>query len=217
MNLKVNLGIDNQDQRVDLDFKQENIHFVILTGTTGSGKSIFHYHLYRELMEHNTPDEIGFIFFDMTQVDFYGWKESPYVIDIEFDYKKALDKLENLPISTESKKAIFIHIEECDMVVNSPEEFEKALKSALTKENVYIVFSTSRPSPDVLTPTVRKLADLKVVFNLASEVDSELVLGESLAENFTDPGQRVLVFRDKKVICKPFTELEVETLNKLFS
>lgn len=73
MNLKVDLGVDEQGQNVIVDIEKQNIHFIILLGTTGSGKSVFHYHLYKQLAEQNTPEELGFVFYDMTRVDFAGY------------------------------------------------------------------------------------------------------------------------------------------------
>lgn len=221
MNLKVNLGIDEQGNNVDLDLGKENIHFTILVGSTGSGKSVFHYHLYKQLAENNSSEDLGFIFLDMTRTDFSGW-ESPFVIDRILDAEPALKKFEELGKQSNptNKKAIFVHIEEMDMLSESATRFEDALENILKHKrdnNIYVVFSTSRPSVDVLTPKIRSLVDLKVVFNLASKFDSKFMLGnDSAATLFQNPGQRILVFGDKRISCKPFTAEEADEGDKYF-
>lgn len=221
MNLKVNLGNSIEGEAIISDLAKDNIHFIILVGSTGSGKSVFHYHLYKQLAENNSPEDLGFIFFDMTRTDFSGW-ESPFVIDRTLDAEPALNKFEKLGKqgNPTNKKAVFVHIEEMNMLSVSATRFEDALENILKNKrdnNIYVVFSTSRPSADVLTPKIRSLVDLKVVFNLTSKIDSIFMLGnDSAATLLKNPGQRILVFGDKRISCKPFTAEEADEGDKHF-
>lgn len=45
-----------------VDFAAEKIGLTLLTGTTGSGKGMLHYHMYRTLMDQNSPEELAFIY-----------------------------------------------------------------------------------------------------------------------------------------------------------
>ena len=215
MNLKVNLGKDINNNDFNVDLEKEDIHFIILVGTSGFGKSVFHYNLYKQLIDQNKPEELGFIFFDMTMVDFAGWK-SPYVITfIAGDGVKALKKFEEIS-KKESVKRLIIHIEEMTMLEVSTARFEKALSDTLKNNpNAFVVCSTSRPSNDVLTPKIRSLADLLVVFNLASSEDSKF-LGAEGAENFTIPGQHMLILKNEKITCKPLSESDVKNDGDFF-
>lgn len=221
MNLKANLGTAILGNEVRVDFAKDNIHFIILIGSTGSGKSVFHYHVYKQLAENNSPEDLGFIFFDMTRTDFSGW-ESPFVVDRILDAEPALKKFEELGKQSNptNKKTIFVHIEEMNMLSVSATRFEDALENILKHKidnNIYVVFSTSRPSVDVLTPKIRSLVDLKVVFNLTSKFDSKFMLGnDSAATLLQKPGQRILVFGDKRISCKPFTAEEADEGDKYF-
>lgn len=217
MNLKVNLGEDIDGNKLDVDLKDEGIRFILLAGSSGSGKSVFHYYLYKQLAEQNKPEDLSFVFFDMTRVDFADWK-SPYISSYIADADKALKKFEELSKS-EAQKTLVIHIEEMNMLSVSTTRFEDALEKILEgkRGNIYIVFSTSRPSVDVLTPKIRRLVDLKVVFNLSSSVDSKFMLGDdSATTSLINPGQRILVFGDKKISCKPFTAEETDEAGKYF-
>lgn len=221
MNLKINIGKDLKEHDIVIDLDKDNIHFFILVGSTGSGKSIFHYHLYKQLIEQNNPNNLGFVFLDNTMVDFDGWN-SPFVIDsVMGKCDIALNKFEELAAheDTGRDKVTFIHIEEMDMLNVSTPRFENALEKLLNHKNknkIYVVFSTSRPSTDVITPKIKNWTDLMIVFILASREDSEFVLGESLAENFSDPGERVAVFKNKRIRLKPFSAKDVEAALKYF-
>jgi|SRR3989344_3304001 len=220
--MKIYTGKDLEGKDFYLDLEKENLHTIFLTGTTGSGKSIFHYSLYKQLMEQNTPDELGFVFMDMTQVDFARWY-SPYLyLPIIFWAEQALNALELLAKESElraqgksdNKRAIVIHIEECDMIALDPIRFENAwVKIAKNKDksNIFIVFSTSRPSADVFTELVRDNTDLKVVFNLSSEIDSKTVLGKSLAEKI-EPWGKVLAYKNKEIVLNSFSIDEVKAI-----
>ena len=222
--MKIYTGKDLEGKDFYLDLEKENLHTIFLTGTTGSGKSIFHYSLYKQLMEQNTPDELGFVFMDMTQVDFARWY-SPYLyLPIIFWAEQALNALELLAKESElraqgkadNKRGIVIHIEECDMMALGGHRFEQAwlsIEKHKDKNNMYIVFSTSRLSTDVFTETIRKGTDLKVVFILSTERDSMMILGKSLAEKLK-VWEKVLAYNNKEIVIKPFTDDYVKELQE---
>src|SRR3989344_2876527 len=222
--MKIYTGKDLEGKDFYLDLEKENLHTIFLTGTTGSGKSIFHYSMYKQLMEQNTPDELGFVFMDMTQVDFAGWF-SPYLyLPIILWTEQALNALELLAKESElraqgksdNKRTIVIHIEECDMMALDSHIFEQAwlsIEKHKDKNNMYIVFSTSRPSTDVFTEIIRKNTDLKVVFNLSTERDSVTILGKSLAEKL-EPWKKVLAYNDNEIIINSFTDDYVKELQE---
>jgi len=222
--MKIYTGKDLKGKDFYLDLEKENLHTIFLTGTTGSGKSIFHYSMYKQLMEQNTPDELGFVFMDMTQVDFAGWFSQYLYLPVILWTEQALNALELLAKESElraqgksdNKRTIVIHIEECDMMALDSHRFEQAwlsIEKHKDKNNMYIVFSTSRPSTDVFTEIIRKNTDLKVVFNLSTERDSVTILGKSLAEKL-EPWKKVLAYNDNEIIINSFTDDYVKELQE---
>ncbi len=189
-------------ERLELDFDAEGIHFVLLTGMTGSGKSVFHSHLYREFVRAYTPEELGFIFLDMTRSDFLEseWDVRYLAQPIVRDIEEAFRVLENAGTSDTDRKLV-IHIEECDMVYRDRARMEAALDRLKAKENVMVVYSTSRPDPVYLADWMRRYIDMKVVFVVSSEADSRFLLGNDAATLLTLPGERILSYRDKQVRC----------------
>lgn len=226
MNFNIRVGQDNDGNDILLDFQKENLHSVILTGETGSGKGMFHSNLYRQLIEQNSVEDLGFVFMDMTQVDFKGWNTPYLCCPTIVDTDKALSYLvelgnesirRSLGIS-DARKTIVIHIEECDMACRDLEKFEKAwlnIANNRDRNNMYIIFSSSRPSPkDVFTKTIIDSTDLRVVCKLASTIDSMHVIGKSLAENFIRPGEKVCIYKDTELYLDPFTKTEVDEINR---
>ena len=203
----VSLGNIIDGERLELDFDAEEISFVLLTGMTGSGKSVFHSHLYREFMRAYTPEELGFIFLDMTRSDFLEseWDARYLAQPIVHDIEEAFRVLESAGSDTDRK--LVIHIEECDMVYRDRARMEAALDRLKAKENVMVVYSTSRPDPVYLADWMRRYIDMKVVFAVSSEADSRFLLGNDAATSFTLPGERIVAYQDKQVRCMPLSLL----------
>lgn len=226
MNMNIYIGKDSNGNDIYINLEKENIHFILLIGMTGSGKSIFHNNLYYQLVKQNTPEEIGFAFLDMTHVDFKSW-HSPYmlfptIVNTEEAFialgKLGEDSKRRAENISSAIRSIVVQIEECNMVAKDPERFEKALFNILRakeKNNMYLIFSTSRPSKDVITQMMLDHADLKVVFKVSSMQDSNYLLGNNRAVAFTKPGERVLVYHHKQVVYQPFSSSEIERLRDM--
>lgn len=213
MNINLNFGKDESGKNTYIDLQKENLHTIFLTGSTGTGKSILHFYLYKQLMDNNSPKEIGFVFMDMTRVDFTGWKTSFLHMPVINDSEKAFDALEELTDYNGNKK-IFIQIEECDMIVHNTDRFEKSWVKIHKNKNIYIIFSTSRPVPDIFTDKIKKNCDMVIACRLASKDDSQTVIGKSLAEKFTQPGEKIIVYKDKEILCVPIESRTVEDIRK---
>ncbi len=197
----INFGKTDEGKAVSLDLEQAEIRFILLAGMTGSGKSVFHTHLYREFMKQCTPSEVGFVFLDMTRLDFMDWDARYLIRPTITDPAEALRALETLK---DEQRTIIVHIEECDMVYHDRARLEKAIERILHEnKKIYIVYSTSRIDPDYLTDWIEKYVDLKVIFRVAAAEDSMLLLGSGAALSLTFPGERILAFDGKVIKCAP--------------
>jgi hypothetical protein len=174
-------------------FNVDNTMF--LTGQTGSGKSVLQDKLIDGLVKGHTPESLQFVLLDMTSVDF----DDLHTNHKEFVQKYvAIDSNEGLSVLEEmaklsqariddsvTKPLIFICIEECDMAFIEPPRFENALMkiNANAKQaNMKLIFSTSRPAPDVISKQLMGSFDLIVAGQLASDVDHEY-LGVPKSQN----------------------------------
>ena len=196
---KIYLGCNRNGDRVELDFEKENINFILLAGYTGAGKSIFHNNLYKELLEKYSSSELGFVFLDNTMSDFDGW-QSDYIVKSVIGWpKKAITALAEIA-NKESKKILFIHIEECDMVYIDRAAVENSLMKLRGMKNVYIVYSTSRMDKSYLGEWMEKFIDLKVIFSVTLN-DSLFFLGNESAGSLRT-GERVLAFNNQQIHCR---------------
>ena len=205
-----NLGKTEKDEDVELDFEKEGIRFIELIGGTGSGKSVFHEHIYHDLMARYTPEERGFIFMDMTRVDFIDWNPEYLVMPTIVDQVEAVSVLETLK---DEERTIIVHIEECDMVVNCQAQFERGLDNVLyNNKNIILIYSTSNVDIEDRLDRHKKFVDMRVVFQVTYKEDSLRLLGNEVASSFMNPGERILAFNGKQIKCVPFPEEEVQGL-----
>lgn len=211
---KILLGKNQEGEEVRLDFDDQGIHCILLAGKTGSGKSIFHNHLYRELTRLYTPDEIEFLFLDMTRVDFVRWESSYLARPVIVKIDEAFAALEELAERGSHGKITFVHIEECDLASEDMGRLTRVLRNLFQKKtsnSVYLVYSTSKILSEFLTPWL-DLVDLKVVFRVANPVDSRLLLGNESAFHLEGLGERILAWDTSQVPCQPFADTEIKEL-----
>lgn len=197
------LGVDKHGKRIELDFDEGNIHFVLLAGQTGAGKSVFHSNLYKKLTENHSPEQLGFLFLDMTAIDFNDWLSEYLIRPVIHSPKEAIRALHELADLKLDKK-IFVHIEECDMVYEDRKGMEDALDKLRSLKNIYVVYSTSRIDREYLGDWMKRLIDLKVIFAVPNDDDSIFLLGNTLASHFNNVGEKVVASNGWQILCKPF-------------
>lgn len=154
MNLQVNLGNSALGKDFRIDFLQENLQYTLVQGEVGSGKTIITKHIYNQLINQNTIEEIGFVFLDFTQVDYIGWESTYNFLNPTGSMEKALEYLELIvDLSNkrsqrlaDSNKAIFVHFNQNDLFVNYSEETRKLLSAIKPNSNIYFVYLTSNNS-----------------------------------------------------------------------
>lgn len=209
---------------VFLDLVKENIHTIVFTGRTGSGKSTFTHNIIKQLMRNNTTEEVGFIIMDFKVVEFGEYKDSIYLnYPIIHNPKEAAPVLEALIYLSaqrykgliDARGAIIVHIEECDIVCDAPgllERVWKIIDEQSEKNNIYVFFSSSRCANDVFTPELLRHTKLRGMFvsgdtrfgieevsNCASRI-----LGQSL-KILPEPWTRIFQLRDgKEIVCKGY-------------
>ena len=221
MNLQVNLGKNPNNEELLVNFGVQNINFTLLVGQSGSGKSVLGYHIYRQLKEQNTSEEITFILIDNVALEFTGWnQQSPYLYcPVITNQETAFQTLESivgkLSEINSGTKHYFIHIEECNQFAYDQERIQKILNSLLeskTDNKIHIIFSTSRPSPDIFTPELLQLMNLKVIFQLPTAENYQNISEGKLTDNFpTTTGEKIAILNQDIIQLLPLTDQEIQS------
>lgn len=168
---------------------------MFLTGQSGSGKSVLQDKLIDGLVKGHTPETLQFVLIDMTAVDFEDLrkKHNEFVQKyVAINSEEGLSVLEEMAKLSQvriddsvTKPLIFICIEECDMAFIDPPRFENAvmeINANAKQANMKLIFSTSRPAPDVISKQLMDSFDLIVAGQLASDAD-HVYLGVPKIEN----------------------------------
>lgn len=69
----------------------------------------------------------------------------------------------------------------------------------LKKENIIVIFSTSRPSEEVFTDKILDSSDLKIAFKLSSFEQSKRILGFGGAEKLAETKEKIIVHKNKLI------------------
>ncbi len=160
---------------------------MLLCGQTGTGKSVLQDKHIDEMVKAHDPATLQFVLFDMTQCDFWDLREKhkeyvmKYVTDMASDKPfELLDEMADLSekriMESVTKPLIFILIEECNMAATDQKRFDKAvitINKNAKRANMKLVYSTSRPAPDVVSKELIASFDLILTGQLASEADAE--------------------------------------------
>jgi DNA segregation ATPase FtsK/SpoIIIE-like protein len=198
------MNITNADY---FTFNVDNSMFLV--GQTNTGKSYLQAKLIGGLVKAHTPETLQFVLLDMTGYDYWDLREKHkdfIQTDISFKSEDALQALEELAKLSDTRKGksitkpqIFVCIEECDMAVLDQSRFDNAVSKINTnarQANMKLVFSTSRPSTDVISKSLLRSFDLIAAGHLASKRDYKY-LGVPMARH-QEPYTFIIVEKPKE-------------------
>jgi DNA segregation ATPase FtsK/SpoIIIE-like protein len=175
--------------KTNKDYFTFNVHnSALVVGQTGSGKTELVRQYIRRLEQAFTPEQMKYVIYDLKMVEFdpkwEGGAKDEYLYTPvrtgkpeDMDYLEELAQLaENRATEEEPQPMIFIYIEECDLAVQYPGRFHDAvmkINANAKQANMKLIFSTSRPSPDIIAPDFRDSFDLILSGTLASGADEK--------------------------------------------
>lgn len=175
--------------KTNKDYFTFNVHnSALVVGQTGSGKTELVRQYIRRLEQAFTPEQMKYVIYDLKVVEFDpkwegGAKEEYLYTSVRTGKPEDMDYLEELAELAEKRTAeespqpmIFIYIEECDLAVQYPDRFHDAVMRINTnakRANMKLIFSTSRPSSDIIPSDFRDSFDLILSGTLASEADEK--------------------------------------------
>lgn len=199
----------------EYEFDLDKMVHLMVSGTTGSGKSVAINRLIYELVSNYEPDELGLILIDPKQVEFSIWRNLPHlVMPIVTDMDKA-NRVLNWVVSEmerrykemsiegkknwEGRKIVVIVDELSDLMMTNRANTENALVRLAQKaraSGIHLVLATQRPDAKVLTGLLRANIPTKMALRVASSIDSRIAIGRNGAEKLAGCGNAIVIDTD---------------------
>jgi len=195
---------------------------VLIAGSTGSGKSVAINAFISTLLFRATPSEVKMILVDPKIVELQGWNGIPHLLTpVITEAEKVISALKWSVAEMERRYKLFAEIgarnidsynemsgfqalpyiiiiidELADLMLFAPVEVEDAitrLAQMSRATGLHMILATQRPSVDVITGLIKANIPARVAFNVASQVDSRVIIDQVGAEKLLGRGDMLYV------------------------
>jgi S-DNA-T family DNA segregation ATPase FtsK/SpoIIIE len=218
--LAMTLGLDVSGQPIISNL--DRMPHILMAGSTGSGKSVGLNAFISSILFRATPNDVKFIMVDPKRVELSNWNGIPHLLtevitepekvlsalkwavsEMEKRYKLFADvKARNIDMYNEisgfqALPYIVLIIDElADIMLFAPVEVEDAITRLAQMSRavgIHMILATQRPSVDVLTGLIKANIPCRIAFNVASQVDSRVIIDQVGAEKLLGRGDMLYV------------------------
>lgn len=222
--LAVALGIDVAGNPTIVDIA--SMPHLLIAGSTGSGKSVCINSFMCSILFRATPEEVKFILVDPKRVELTGYNGIPHLLTpvivepnkvvsalkwacqtMEQRYKmlsevgvKNINEYNELAGLATMPNIIIVIDELADVMLFAPSEVEESvtrIAQMARAVGIHLVLATQRPSVDVLTGLIKANVPTRIAFNVASMMDSRVILDTPGAEKLLGRGDMLFQAPDK--------------------
>lgn len=195
---------------------------MLMAGSTGSGKSVAINAFISTLLFRASPAEVKLILVDPKIVELSQWNGIPHLLtpvitepekvlsalrwsigEMEHRYKlfsevnaRNIDQYNEMSGFQAIPYIVIIIDELADIMLFAPVEVEDAitrLAQMSRATGIHMVLATQRPSVDVLTGLIKANIPCRLSFNVASQVDSRVIIDQVGAEKLLGKGDMLYV------------------------
>lgn len=215
--LPICVGVDMRGKMVLRDLAK--MPHLLVSGTTGSGKSVGLNSFIMSLIAKKQPSELQFVLIDPKRIEFSMYNNQRYMLrPVITDMQAASSCLKQLAEEMNKRYSLF----EREMVRNISEYHEKGLEmpyivciidefadlimfdKTVEKQvqilaqkaraaGIHMVIATQRPSVDVITGSIKANLPTRLAYKVASPADSMTILNTTGAEDLLGKGDSLLL------------------------
>ncbi len=218
--LSLALGLDVSGTPLVADLAK--MPHVLIAGSTGSGKSVAINAFICNLLFRANPSEVKMILVDPKIVELSGWNGIPHLLtpvitepekvlsalkwatgEMERRYKafaeigaRNIDQYNEMSGFQALPYIVIIIDELADLMLFAPVEVEDAitrLAQMSRATGIHMILATQRPSVDVITGLIKANIPTRLAFNVASQVDSRVIIDQPGAEKLLGRGDMLYV------------------------
>lgn len=217
--LGIAAGIDEKGRTVVIDL--EDTPHMMITGVTGSGKTIFLDDIILSIISKSSPNEVKFLLIDPVRSDFKVYEDMPHLIcpvlsnrgeianalsllaeeinsrnQLIFKYGKTIDDYNE---KVNDIKKLFRIVIIIDKFLDLVGEVPKSIKDSLNKiasqgrsVGIHLIINTQSPYSDVVDGTTKANLTCRVAFSLTSGYESRAAISRTGAERLSNPGEMLI-------------------------
>jgi S-DNA-T family DNA segregation ATPase FtsK/SpoIIIE len=214
-NLTVPLGRNVAGHPVVADLRK--MPHLLISGATGSGKSICLNSVILSLLNQNSPSDLKLILVDPKKVEMTGYNKTPHLLTpVITEVDKTVNSLKWLVSEMERRFKIFseegsrdivsynqklkqkrmpylvlIIDELADLMATAASEVEACivrLAQMARATGIHLILATQRPSVNVITGLIKANITSRIAFAVASQIDSRTIIDMSGAEKLLGNG-----------------------------
>lgn len=218
--LAVALGRDTASSPIIVDL--DRMPHVLIAGTTGSGKSVLINAIIASLLFRNSPDQLKLILIDPKRVELTNYNNIPHLLTpVITEPEKILSALKWAMAEMDRRYKLFQSVgvrniagynemsgfqalpyiiivvdELADLMMFAPVEVEDAvtrIAQLARATGIHLVLATQRPSVDIITGLIKANIPCRIAFNVASLVDSRVILDGPGAEKLLGRGDMLFL------------------------
>lgn len=222
--LAVGLGLGVSGSPAMADIKK--MPHVLVAGSTGSGKSVCINTIITTLLFRNSPQELRFIMVDPKRVELTGYNGIPHLLTpVITDTERVISALQWATKEMDKRYKMFAEVgarniedyneqsgftameyivividELADIMLTAPSKVEDLivrLAQMARATGIHLVIATQRPSVNVITGLIKANIPTRIAFNVASMIDSRVIIDSPGAEKLLGKGDMLFVPPDR--------------------
>lgn len=218
-NFVVPIGKDSNGIAIYQDLSQ--ISHILISGTTGSGKTTFIQSILSSLLLTLPTDAVKFVIYDSKHIDYTFFKDIPQLlIPIITDSRKALGAISwalqeaNNRIALRTERSIefnklphiFLIFDDYSEIAMQNEGLESLIQLLRVGRvaNIHCILATSTPTTNIVSTEIKANVPCRIAFHTTQKSISRMILDENGAEMLQIPGEMIFKGQNQNIKCTSF-------------